>query len=154
LLKTSDIKIASHTGSESACTRDNDHLKTFLSPLLLMHTILMLILLLCMDVNVPMSLPVSRVELVLLSHLSIVYHVKEHPSKTAFCTMEARITALAHCCKEPFLIIDLAQSFASYFKLDPIKTTMKVSFHEDNAAALIMANSLPLNTCYTINSFS
>ncbi len=48
----------------------------------------------------------------------------------------------------------LGSKFCFLFQLDLIKTTMKVSFHEDNAAALIMANSLPLNTCYTINSFS
>jgi hypothetical protein len=57
--------------------------------------------------------------------------------------MEAEITALAHCCKELFPIMDLAQCFASYFELDPVKTSIKVSVHEDNAAALILANTLP-----------
>ena len=64
-------------------------------------------------------------------------------SKTALSTMEAEITALAHCCKELFPIMDLAQCFASYFELDPVKTSIKVSVHEDNAAALILANTLP-----------
>ena len=64
-------------------------------------------------------------------------------SKMALSTMEAEISALAHCCKELFPIMDLSQSFADYFKLDPIKATMNVTIHEDNAAALILANTLP-----------
>lgn len=57
--------------------------------------------------------------------------------------MEAEISALAHCCKELFPLIELAKSLAEHFKLDPVKTTMNVTIHEDNAAALILGNTLP-----------
>ncbi|KAL7450492.1 hypothetical protein ACHAWC_005220 [Mediolabrus comicus] len=64
-------------------------------------------------------------------------------TKTALSTMEAETTALAHCCKELFPLMDLAQSLAEHFNLDPVKTTMGVTIHEDNAAALILGNTIP-----------
>ncbi|KAK1733534.1 hypothetical protein QTG54_015822 [Skeletonema marinoi] len=64
-------------------------------------------------------------------------------SKTALSTMEAEISALAHCCRELFPIVDLAKHLAEYFGLDPTTTTMNVSVHEDNSSALILAQTIP-----------
>ena len=64
-------------------------------------------------------------------------------SKTALSTMEAEISALAHCMKELVGIMDLAKLFANYYGLEPVETKMNVTLHEDNAGALILANTLP-----------
>ena len=64
-------------------------------------------------------------------------------TKTALSTMEAEISALAHCCRELFPIMDISQFFTEYFKLGPSVTTMNVSVHEDNSSALILAESIP-----------
>jgi hypothetical protein len=50
-------------------------------------------------------------------------------------TMEAEITALAHCCKELFPLMDLAKSLAEHFELDPVKTSMGVT--------IILGNTIP-----------
>jgi hypothetical protein len=65
-------------------------------------------------------------------------------TKTALSTTEAaEITALAHCCKELFLImVDLAKYLTAYYNLDPVKTMMNVTIHEDNAAALILVKKM------------
>ena len=64
-------------------------------------------------------------------------------SKTALSTMEAEITALAHCCKELFPIMELAQWLSDYFGLEPPVTSMNVTVHEDNSSALIFGNTVP-----------
>ena len=64
-------------------------------------------------------------------------------TKTALSTMEAEISALAHCMKELLGIMDLAQMFAEYYGLEKVETQMDVHLHEDNAGALVLANTLP-----------
>ena len=59
--------------------------------------------------------------------------------------MEAEINALAHSCKELFPIIDLVSELGLVVGL-PTKdlASMHVSIHEDNAGALVLAETLPL----------
>jgi hypothetical protein len=58
--------------------------------------------------------------------------------------MEAEINALAHKFKELFPIIDLATEVGAVVGL-PTKdlTTMHVSIREDNAGALVLAETIP-----------
>ena len=62
---------------------------------------------------------------------------------TAQSTMEAEIIALAQSCKDLFPIMDIVESMASVVGLPNPKTSMHVSIHEDNAGALILAETLP-----------
>ena len=62
---------------------------------------------------------------------------------TAQSTMEAEIIALNHCCRELFPIVDMVSSLSSAVGLGSPSTTMKVSIHEDNSGALILAETLP-----------
>ena len=64
-------------------------------------------------------------------------------TKTALSTMEAEISALAHCMKELLAIMDMAQMLAEYYGLEGVETQMDVSLHEDNAGALVLANTIP-----------
>ncbi len=57
--------------------------------------------------------------------------------------MEAETIALAHCCRELFPIIDMTQSLGKAVGLSVGVPLMKVSVHEDNAGALILARTLP-----------
>ena len=58
--------------------------------------------------------------------------------------MEAEINALAHCCRELFPVIDVVGEVGSAVGLtaDNLKS-MHVSVHEDNAGALILAETIP-----------
>ena len=87
----------------------------------------------------------SRTGFVILAANCPILWKSQLQSKTALSTMEAEISALAHCCKgkELFPLIDLAKSLAEHFKLEPVESTMSVTIHEDNAAALILGNTLP-----------
>lgn len=64
-------------------------------------------------------------------------------TETALSTMEAEIVALAHSCRELFPIMDLVHSVGPSVGLQVDETTMHVSIHEDNAGALILADTLP-----------
>ena len=57
--------------------------------------------------------------------------------------MESEIIALAHSCKELFPIMDLTQSLGQAVGLSVSPTTMHVSIHEDNAGALVLAETIP-----------
>lgn len=58
--------------------------------------------------------------------------------------MEAEIIALAHSCRELFPIIDLVISLGKAVGLPTEDlTTMHVSIHEDNAGALVLAETIP-----------
>ena len=65
-------------------------------------------------------------------------------TETALSTMEAEINALAHSCKELFPIIDIVSELGDVVGL-PTKdlTSMHVSIHEDNAGALVLAETIP-----------
>jgi hypothetical protein len=64
-------------------------------------------------------------------------------TETALSTMQAEIVALAHCCRELFPIMDMVSSLAKAVGLPTEPTSMHVSLHEDNSAALILAKMIP-----------
>ncbi len=57
--------------------------------------------------------------------------------------MEAEVVALCHCTRELIPIMDMVKSLAPVVGLPFDGTTMNVSIHEDNAGALILAETLP-----------
>ena len=57
--------------------------------------------------------------------------------------MEAEIVALVHSCRELFPIMDMVTVLGPAVGLLVGDTTMNVSIHEDNAGALILAQTLP-----------
>ena len=63
--------------------------------------------------------------------------------ETAQSTMEAEIIALAQSCRELFPIMDMVASLGEAIGLPIGDTKMKVSIHEDNAGALVLAEMLP-----------
>jgi len=64
-------------------------------------------------------------------------------TETALSTMEAEIVALAHSCRELFPIMDMVSLLGTKVGLPLKETTMNVSIHEDNAGALVLAETLP-----------
>ena len=62
---------------------------------------------------------------------------------TALSTTEAEINALAHSCRELSPIIDITISLGQAVGFPIGDTTLNVSIHEDNAGALILAQTLP-----------
>lgn len=63
--------------------------------------------------------------------------------ETACSTMEAEVIALAHSCRELFPIMDMVASLSKILHLPDPATSMHVSIHEDNAGALVLAETLP-----------
>jgi hypothetical protein len=63
--------------------------------------------------------------------------------ETATSTMQAEIIALAHSCWELLPIMDMVESMSSAVGLPSPETSMHVTIHEDNAGALILAQTLP-----------
>ena len=58
--------------------------------------------------------------------------------------METKINALAHSCKELFPIIDLVSDLGTVVGLPTEDlVSMHVSIHEDNAGALVLAETIP-----------
>ena len=57
--------------------------------------------------------------------------------------MEAEIIALAHCCRELFPIMDMVSLLGTKVGLPVSRAAMNVSIHEDNAGALVIAETLP-----------
>ena len=70
--------------------------------------------------------------------------VSKLQTETALSTMEAEIIALAHCCRELFPVMDIVKEMGEAMNL-PTKdmSTMHVSIHEDNAGALVLAETIP-----------
>jgi hypothetical protein len=64
-------------------------------------------------------------------------------TETALSTMEAKIIALLACCRDLFPIIDMVESVTRQVNLPIGETTMKLSVHEDNSGALVLAKTLP-----------
>jgi len=64
-------------------------------------------------------------------------------TEIALSTMEAEIVALAHSCRVLFPIMDMVLLLGTKVGLPLEETTMNVSIHEDNAGALILAETLP-----------
>ena len=70
--------------------------------------------------------------------------VSKLQTETALSTMEAEINALAHCCRELFPVIDIVKEIGETVGLETKDmVSMHVSVHEDNAGALILAETLP-----------
>ena len=63
--------------------------------------------------------------------------------ETTGSTMQAEIIALAHSMRELLPIMDMVESMSSVVGLPSPQTSMHVSIHEDNAGALILAETLP-----------
>jgi hypothetical protein len=64
-------------------------------------------------------------------------------TETALSTMEAEIIALAACMRELIPIMDMVQSLAVAVGIPAGDVNMKVSVHEDNSGALVLAETLP-----------
>jgi hypothetical protein len=64
-------------------------------------------------------------------------------TETALSTMEAEIIALAACMRELIPIMDMVQSLAVAVGIPAGDVNMKVSVHEDNLGALVLAETLP-----------
>ena len=65
-------------------------------------------------------------------------------TETALSTIEAEIIALAHCCWELFPIMDQLAELGEIVGLKTKDlTTMKVSIHQVNAGALVLAQTIP-----------
>jgi hypothetical protein len=64
-------------------------------------------------------------------------------TETALSTIEAKVIALAACCRESFPTIDMVESVTSSVNLPIGETTMQLSVHEDNSGALVLAKTLP-----------
>jgi hypothetical protein len=70
--------------------------------------------------------------------------VSKLQTKTALLTMKAENIALAHCCRELFPVMDIVSELGKVIGLlmDDL-TFMHVSIHEDNAGALVLAQTIP-----------
>ena len=81
--------------------------------------------------------------IITVAHCPVLW-VSKLQTETALSTMEAEIIALAHSCRELFPIINIVVELGKVVGL-PTKdlTTMHVSIHEDNAGALILAETIP-----------
>lgn len=64
-------------------------------------------------------------------------------TETALSTMEAEVVALAHSCRELFPVMDMVDALGPAVGIPVGSTTMRVSIHEDNAGALVLAETLP-----------
>ena len=64
-------------------------------------------------------------------------------TETALRTMESKIVSLSHSCKELFPMMDMVAVLGPAIGIPAGPTTMRVSIHEDNAGALILAQKLP-----------
>ena len=58
-------------------------------------------------------------------------------------TMEAEVVAFTHSCRESFPVVEMVAELGPALGIPAGDTTMKVSIHEDNAGALILAQTLP-----------
>jgi len=70
--------------------------------------------------------------------------VSKLQTETALSTMEAEIVALSHCCRELFPVMDIVTEVGEVVGLDTKDlVSMHVSIHEDNAGALVLAETIP-----------
>eukprot|EP00956_Cyclotella_meneghiniana_P042975 scaffold249367_cov117-Cyclotella_meneghiniana.AAC.2 len=81
--------------------------------------------------------------LIEVSECPVVW-VSKLQSETAMSTMEAETIALSHCCRELFPVIDVVTELGNVLSLDTKDlASMHVSIHEDNAGALVLAETIP-----------
>ena len=72
-----------------------------------------------------------------------VLWVSKLQTETALSTMEAEVVALTHSCRDFFPVMDMVAELGPVLGISAGDTMMKVSIHEDNAGALILAQTLP-----------
>ena len=86
----------------------------------------------------------SRIGFIITVACCPVLWVSKLQQETALLTMEAEIIALGHSCRELFPIMDMVVELGKAVGLpcDDL-TTMHVSIHEDNAGALVLAETIP-----------
>ena len=81
--------------------------------------------------------------LITMSDCPIVW-VSKLETKTALSMMEAEIVALAHCCRELYPVCDIVKEVDDVAGLGTDDLSlMHVSVHEDNAGALVLAETIP-----------
>ncbi len=64
-------------------------------------------------------------------------------TQTALSTMEAKVIALGACMRELIPIMDMVQSLAIAVGIPAGDMIMRISVHEDNSGALVLAETLP-----------
>jgi hypothetical protein len=64
-------------------------------------------------------------------------------TQTALFTMEAEVIALAACMRKLILIMDMVQLLAVAVGIPAGDVNIRVSVHEDNSGALVLAETLP-----------
>ena len=65
-------------------------------------------------------------------------------TETATSTMQSEVISLAACCRELIPIVNMVEEIGSAVGLSTAESTkMHVCIHEDNAGALVLANTLP-----------
>jgi hypothetical protein len=64
-------------------------------------------------------------------------------TQTALSTMEAKVIALGACMRELIPIMDMVQLLAVAVGIPAGDMNMRVSVHEDNSGALVLAETLP-----------
>jgi hypothetical protein len=64
-------------------------------------------------------------------------------TQTALYTMKAKVIALGECMRELITIMDMVQSLAVAVGIPAGDVKMRVSVHEDNLGALVLAETLP-----------
>ncbi len=64
-------------------------------------------------------------------------------TQTALSTMEAEVIALGACMRELITIMDMVQLLAVVVGMPAGDVNMRVSVHEDNLGALVLAETLP-----------
>ena len=64
-------------------------------------------------------------------------------TETSLSAMEAKVNALAACMRELIPIMNMVQSLAVSVGIPDEDVSMRVSVHEDNLGALVLAETLP-----------
>ncbi len=64
-------------------------------------------------------------------------------TQTALSIMEVEVIALGACMRELIMIMDMVQSLAVVVGIPAGDVNMRVSVHEDNSGALVLAETLP-----------
>ncbi len=85
---------------------------------------------------------ISRTGYVIMVANCLIMWKSKLQTETALSTMEAEIVALAHSCCELFPIMDRVSIMGKAIGLPLVNTTIRVSIHEGNAGALVLAKTL------------
>jgi hypothetical protein len=72
-------------------------------------------------------------------------------SQTALSTMEAEVIALSGCMRELITIMDMVQLLAVAVGIPAGDVNMRVSVHEDNSGALVLAETCHHNSRHIVS---